>query len=110
MTRSVQLKKLLAANFGRLKNNPVKQGKVLPEYEKLCGVERGNNQHSLRQNVASITQEDIAKELGVDVRHIQRLKKLQTLSPELQQLIEDGTVRHTKTNYVKTSHSANAWN
>jgi transcriptional regulator with XRE-family HTH domain len=48
----------------------------------------------LRQNVA-ITQEDIAKELGVDVRQIQRLKKLQVLSPELQQLIEDGTVKYT---------------
>ncbi|URZ06795.1 hypothetical protein [Clostridium felsineum] len=61
------------------------------EYEKLCGVYHGG---SRRQNVA-LTQEDIARELGVDVRTIQRLKKLQTLSPELQQLIEDGTVKYT---------------
>lgn len=37
----------------------------------------------------SLTQEQIANELGVDVRTIQRLKKLQTLSPDLQQLIEE---------------------
>lgn len=88
-----KLKTLLAANFGRLKNNPVKQGKVFAEYEKLCGVTVGRPGKS-RQNVA-ISQEQIAGELGVDVRTIQRLKKLQTLSPELQQLIEDGTVKYT---------------
>lgn len=88
-----KLKKLLATNFGRLKNNPIKQGKVFAEYEKLCGVTYGNNQWT-RQNVAT-TQEQIAKELGIDVRTIQRLKKLQTLSPDLQQLIEDGSVKYT---------------
>lgn len=87
-----KLKKLLATNFGRLKNNPVKQGKVYAEYEKLCGVQHGG---SRRQNVALISQEQIAEELGVDVRTIQRLKKLQTLSPDLQQLIEDGSVKYT---------------
>ncbi|WP_454053943.1 hypothetical protein [Clostridium sp. Marseille-Q7071] len=88
-----KLKKLLATNFGRLKNNPVKQGKVYAEYEKLCGVYHGNHQKVKGQNVRS--QEDIAKELGIDVRTIRRLKKLQTLSPDLQQLIEDGSVKYT---------------
>ena len=43
----------------------------------------------------ALTQEDIAKELGISVRTIQNLKRLQTLSPELQQLIEDGSVKYT---------------
>ena len=86
-----KLKKLLATNFGRLKNDPVKQGRVFGEYEKLCGVYHGN--HQKRQNVVS--QEQIAKELGVDVRTLQRLKQLQTLSPDLQELISDGTVKYT---------------
>lgn len=92
-----KLKKLLAANFGRLKNNPVKQGRVYAEYEKLCGV-RGGSANKSGFSVGdklSLTQEDIAKELGVDVRQIQRLKRLESLSPELQQLIEDGEVRYT---------------
>ncbi|MDV3425747.1 MAG: ParB N-terminal domain-containing protein [Bacillota bacterium] len=88
-----KLKKLLATNFGRLKNNPIKQGKVFTEYEKLCGVKQGNNQFSIGQNVR--TQQQIAKELGVDARTIRRLKKLQTLSPELQELIEDGSIKYT---------------
>lgn len=92
-----KLKKLLATNFGRLKNNPLKQGRVYSEYEKLCGVRTGSK-NLKGVNVGdkmSLTQEQIAKELGVDVKTIQRLKKLQTLSPELQQLIEDGSVKYT---------------
>ncbi|NMM61181.1 hypothetical protein HBE96_00370 [Clostridium sp. P21] len=53
---------------------------MFAEYEKLCGVTHGG---SRGKNYPLITQEDIAKELGVDVRTIQRLKKLQTLSSEL---------------------------
>ena len=91
-----KLKKLLATNFGRLKNDPVKQGRVFGEYEKLCGVRQGSaGKISLeRQNVAP-TQEQMAKGLGVDVRTLQRLKQLQTLSPDLQELISDGTVKYT---------------
>lgn len=92
-----KLKKLLATNFGRLKNNPVKQGKVYTEYKKLCGVRQGslNNKGVNVGDKLSLTQSDIAKELGVDVKTIQRLKKLQQLSPDLQQLIEDGSVKYT---------------
>lgn len=88
-----KLKKLLATNFGRLKNDPVKQGRVFGEYEKLCGIQVGRP-NKLRQDVV-ITQEQMAKELGVDVRTLQRLKKLQTLSPDLQELISEGTVKYT---------------
>lgn len=89
-----KLKKLLATNFGRLKNNPVKQGKVYAEYEKLCGVYHGNHTNKEKRKFC-VSQEDVAKELGVSVRTIQNLKKLQTLSPDLQQLIEDGSVKYT---------------
>ena len=91
-----KLKKLLATNFGRLKNNPVKQGKVYAEYEKLCGVRQGSEgKRSLDPQFVGLTQEQIAKELGVSTETIRRLKKLQTLSPDLQQLIEDGSVKYT---------------
>jgi transcriptional regulator with XRE-family HTH domain len=68
---------------------------VYAEYEKLCGVRQGSAGNSEPQIAGGITQNDIAKELGVSVDTIQRLKKLQTLSPELQELIEDGTVKYT---------------
>lgn len=88
-----KLKKLLATNFGRLKNDPVKQGRVFKEYEELCGIEKGNNQWT--RKICVSTQEQIAKELGVSVRHIQNLKKLNSLSPDIQELISDGTVKYT---------------
>ena len=42
------------------------------------------------QNAVQMTQVDIAKQLGISVDTIQRLKKLQTLSPELQRLKHNG--------------------
>ncbi|WP_346913835.1 ParB/RepB/Spo0J family partition protein [Clostridium sp.] len=90
-----KLKKLLATNFGRLKNNPVKQGRVLSEYEKLCGIQSGGDRKSKGKISPLITQLDIAKELGVDVKTLRNLKNLQTLSPDLQELISDGTVKYT---------------
>ncbi|WP_195970430.1 ParB/RepB/Spo0J family partition protein [Clostridium thermobutyricum] len=88
-----KLKKLLATNFGRLKNDPVKQGRVFKEYEKLVGVKQGRPSKS--RQIVVISQEEMAKELGVDVRTLQRLKKLNSLSPDLQELISDGTVKYT---------------
>jgi ParB family transcriptional regulator, chromosome partitioning protein len=90
-----KLKKLLATNFGRLKNNPVKQGRVYEEYEKLCGVRQGSAGNSEPKISGRVTQADIAKELGVSVDTILNFKKLSKLSPELQELIQDGTVKYT---------------
>jgi len=48
-----KLKKLLATNFGRSKNDPVKQGRVFGEYEKLCGIQHGG----ARGQIDHLTQE-----------------------------------------------------
>lgn len=88
-----KLKKLLVANFGRSKNDPVKQGKIYKEYESLCGVSVGRP-NKLRNNFA-ITQEQIAKEFNIDVRTIQNLKRLTALPQELQDLISDGKITAT---------------
>jgi ParB family chromosome partitioning protein len=81
-------KKLLASNFGRLKNSPVKQSKIITEYEKLCGITHGGDRKSKPQN-AVLKQEDIAKQLGISVDTLQRIKKLQDLIPEFQHLIDE---------------------
>ncbi|MBW9169749.1 ParB/RepB/Spo0J family partition protein [Clostridium estertheticum] len=90
-----KLRKLFATNFGRIKNNPMKQGRVYSEYEKLCGVRQGSAGNTDPHFVGRITQEQIAKELGISTETIRRLKQLQNLSPDLQQLIEDGSVKYT---------------
>lgn len=87
---------LLAANFGRLKNDPVKQAKVFKEYESLRGVSgRGGDRKSKGHNVALISQEDIAKELGISLKQLQRIKSLVDIDPDMQELISSGKVTPT---------------
>lgn len=45
-----KLKVLLAANFGRSKNNESKQRKVADEYVRLCGYGQGGNRKSKGQD------------------------------------------------------------
>ena len=54
-----KLKVLLAANFGRTKNDEAKQRKVALEYVKLCGFEQGGDRKSkatwIMRNAARIS-------------------------------------------------------
>ncbi|MDK0617137.1 ParB/RepB/Spo0J family partition protein [Clostridium perfringens] len=88
-----KLKKLLATNFGRLENNPMKQSRVIIEYEKLCEVKKGNNQFSMGNNFLS--QKQIADEFGISSRQLRNLKKLQDLIPELQDMVEQDELSAT---------------
>lgn len=91
-----KLVQLIAANFGRMKNDPVKQGRWIAEYERLRGVRQGS--HGIKSelnNSTRITQDDIAKELGVDRTTLINLKKLSTLLPEIQEIISDGRISAT---------------
>lgn len=90
-----KLVQLIASNFGRMKNDPVKQGRWIKEYERLRGVKRGNNQHRSLPNNSVSSQEYIAKELGVTVDTLQNLKRLNTLLPELQDIISEGRISAT---------------
>lgn len=85
------MKKLLASNFGKQKNNFMKQSRAIFEYKKLSeishGGSRGHNDH--------LKQEEIAKQLGINVNALRKLKQLQKLSPELQELVEMGELNHT---------------
>ncbi len=75
--------------------NPMKMAKCILELERIYGISNGNNQHSLRNNFVSKTQDDLAQNLDIDKRQIQNYKKLLTLIPELQSLIEDGELSPT---------------
>lgn len=88
-----KLAQLIASNFGRMKNDPVKQGRWIKEYERLRGVKVGRPDKS--GNNSRISQEDIAKELGVDLTTLRNLKRLDTLLPELQDIISEGRVNTT---------------
>lgn len=87
------LMKLIETNFGRMKNDPIKQARWIKEYEELKGVKQGRGGNTKPQFAARLAQEDIAKELGVSVDTVQRLKSLLTLDPAIQQLISDGAIK-----------------
>ena len=91
-----KLIQLIAANFGRMKNDPIKQGKWLVEYERLRGVRNGQyGKRSLDGNNFRLKQDDVANELGVTTKTIRNLKNLTTLIPELQDIISEGKITPT---------------
>lgn len=91
-----KLVQLIAANFGRMKNDPVKQGRWIAEYERLRGVRQGSHgTKSEQNNSVRISQDDIAAELGVDKTTLQNLKRLNILLPELQEIISEGRISGT---------------
>lgn len=91
------LMKLIETNFGRIKNDPIKQAKWIKEYEELRGVRQGSAYKKAETDNPSqvVTIRDIAKELGVSRDTIVSLKKLLKLDPAIQQLISGGNITPT---------------
>ena len=87
------LKDLLETNIrqrGMGNPNPVKFGRCIMELERLYGVRQGSaGKRSLESdNLTLKTQTDVATDLGISKQQSLDYKKLTTLIPELQTLIE----------------------
>ncbi|HAK43133.1 MAG TPA: hypothetical protein DCM59_11125 [Clostridium sp.] len=72
------------------------------ELERIYGIrqgsanEKGDNKIGDRHNVVDqFTQEDLAENIGITPRQLQDYKKLNDLIPELQPLIESGSMKAT---------------
>lgn len=91
------LMQLIVSNFGRAKNDPVKQGKMIEEYEQLCGITHGGARRgvSTGNNSRLKTQEELAKEFGCDVTTLRNLKRLAKLPVEVQEVIRAGRISPT---------------
>ena len=95
--------KLIVSNFGRAKNDPIKQAKMIQEYERLCGIRAGARTKAELEarkeanggHVPFHTQEEIAAELGVTGATLRNLKRLLDIDPDLQQMISDGKITPT---------------
>lgn len=78
--------------------NPLKLARCIQELERIKGVRHGNNRFTNRDDKMStlqnpqITQEDIAKQFGVSVKKVQRIKSLLGLPEDIQRLIETGVL------------------
>ena len=82
--------------------NPTKYGRCIKELERIYGVrdgsanEKGNNRIGETNNSGDqITQEDLAKQLGISTDTLRNYKSLADSIPEIQTLIETGIVTPT---------------
>ena len=68
---------IIAANFGRNKNDEAKQRKVAVEYVRLCGYKNGEMGNGREKEVhnglaTKLTLDEIAAQLGTSKRDLQR--------------------------------------
>lgn len=92
-----KLKVLLAANFGRSKNDESKQRKVAVEYVKLCGYKHGGDRNSRDQvGLLSLTLDEIAEQLGTSKTNLKRALSIErNLTEPMKQLLDDGVISKT---------------
>lgn len=89
-----KLKVLLAANFGRSKNNESKQRKVAVEYVKLCGYKQGRPEKE--SNMDCLSLDEIAKQLGTSKTNLKRALSIErNLTEPMKQLLDDGVISKT---------------
>lgn len=101
-----KLKVLLAANFGRSKNDDAKQRKVAVEYVRLCGYKNGENQWGCQVGTPKLSIEEIAKQLGTSKRDLQRALSIErNLTESMKELLDTGVISKTVASDVITSLS-----
>ena len=92
-----KLKLLLATNFGRTKNDPAKQRKIMTQYVELCGLKNGVKK--LGGNRLAL--KEIAKVFGVSETVLkENLFIERKLTPELKELLDDGKITKSTARHV----------
>ena len=104
-----KLKVLLAANFGRSKNDESKQRKVAVEYVKLCGYRNGGDRKSESHNeTLKLSLNEIASQLGTSRANLARALSIErNLTEPMKQLLDDGVISKTVASDVVSSLSEN---
>lgn len=96
-----KLKVLLAANFGRTKNDEAKQRKVAVEYVRLCGYEHGEIGRNHSQKVHNglsekLTLDEIAHQLGTSKTNLKRALSIErNLTDSMKELLDTGIISKT---------------
>lgn len=96
-----KLRALISNNFGRRKNNPVKDRKALATYVELKGYkhgEMGNGRKKTCHNgtTTKSTLDDIAKELNISKRNLQRALRIErNLTDSMKELLDTGEITKT---------------
>lgn len=96
-----KLKKLLATNFGRTKNDPAKQVKVASEYVELVGLKNGERKIDLGETRQALSQSEIASQLGISERTLRELLDIdRKLIPQIRELFDNGEITKYTANKV----------
>jgi len=76
--------------------NAQKMCKCIMELERIYGIKNGGDRKSEQDNLTvNKTQSDLAETIGISRQQLQDYKKLNDLIPELQSLIESGSMKAT---------------
>lgn len=93
------IKDLLETNIrqrGDIGGSSIKLGRRIKELERIYGIREGRIGNTRSSNgtlgESQMTQQELAEKLGIDLNTLKRAKSLTNLSPEIQQLIEQGTI------------------
>jgi len=84
---------LIASNFGRAKNDALKQSHMLAEYVRLMGITNGGVRRANEKQPSSLSA--IAEEFGVDVTTIKNLLRLDRLPDEVKETVQQGVISPT---------------
>ena len=76
-------------------SNPVKLGRCFAFLEEYYNIGHGGDRKSKPQNAVLKTQDSLADEYGISTDALQRMKKLSSAIPEMQELINTGKVTPT---------------
>ena len=93
---------LISNNFGRRKNDPAKDRKALETYVSLRGYKQGgngSNQYKQKDHnglFAKSTLDEIAKELNMSKRNLQRALRIErNLTDSMKELLDTGEITKT---------------
>lgn len=82
--------------------NPLKLAKCAVELERIYGIGHGGDRKSNQNNLGlNRTQQDVANDLNVTTEQLRNYKKLLSLIPELQDMVEDDELKATINSKLK---------
>lgn len=80
---------MISNNFGRRKNDPAKDRKALATYVELKGYQNGGDRQAQCQNGTLLSLDEIAKELNMSKRNLQRALRIErNLTDSMKELLD----------------------
>ncbi|MGJ9381508.1 DUF3102 domain-containing protein [Salipaludibacillus sp. CF4.18] len=79
--------------------NPMKMSKCIVELERIYGIGNGSNQWRDENNFQP-SKKQLSEQIGLTQQQVNNFRKLNTLIPELQDMVEDGDLKSTTAHLV----------